>query len=166
MFLKEMRPVPHRPASRWRMSMRWSRAVALAAVSCALLAAFVVAASDDEHPTVEPVIPPGQEALIAGMLGRGMALPDCTLVGCGVAYTVIEATYDCLDGGVTLELGHPQNATDASAQTAQFAITVQSGTPPLDFQDALLSLVRAREGGFVWGWAEPAADAENDDAAE
>ena len=87
------------------------------------------------------------------MLGRGMALPDCTLVSCGVEYTVIEATYSCLDGDVTLELGHPQNATDASFQTAQFAITVQSGTPPPDLQDALVSLVRSREADFVWGWA-------------
>ena len=95
-----------------------------------------------------------------------MALPDCTLVRCGVDYTVIVATYSCLDGGVTIELGHPQNATDTSITTAQFAITVQSGTPPPDLQDALVSLIRSREADFVWGWQESAAAAENDDALE
>jgi len=95
-----------------------------------------------------------------------MALPDCTLVSCGVTYTVIEATYDCLDGGVALELGHPQSATDTSGRTAQFAVTVQSGTPTPDFSNALLSLVRSRERNFVWALAESAVDAENDDAAE
>jgi hypothetical protein len=164
MCLKEMRSVHHRPASRWRMTC--GRAVALAVVSCTLLVASVVAASEAESPTTEPVIPPGQEALIAGMLGRGMALPDCTLVSCGVDHTVIVATYSCLDGDVTLELGHPQNATDTSFETAEFAITVQSGTPPPDLQYALVSLVRSREADFVWGWQESAAAAENDDAPE
>jgi len=102
-------------------------------------------------------------ALIAGMLGRGMALPDCTLVSCGVDHTVIEATYSCVDGDVTLEFGHPQNAP---AQTAQFSITVQSGTAPPDLQSALVSLIRAREAGFVWGWQESASAAENDAAPE
>jgi len=101
--------------------MTCGRAVALAFVSYALLAASVVAATDAESPTLEPVIPPGQEALIAGMLGRGMALPDCTLVSCGVDHTVIEATYDCVDGDVTLrdELDVPQvEATIERAATA------------------------------------------------
>ncbi len=161
MYLKEMRSVPHCPAARRRMPC--GRAVAVAAVSSALLAASVVAASDDESRPVEPVIPPGQEALIARMLGRGMTLPDCTLVSCGVKYTVIEATYSCVDGDVTLELGHPQNAP---AQTAQFAITIQSGTAPPDLQNSLVSLVRSHEADFVWDWQESAAAAENDDDPE
>jgi hypothetical protein len=131
-----------------------------------LLTASVVLASDDESAPVEPVIPPGQEALIASMLGRGMALPDCTLVSCGVAYCVIEATYDCDGGGVALELGHPESATDASGRTAQFAITVQSGMAPPDFANAILSLVRSRERNFVWAVAETAPDAEDGAAAE
>lgn len=160
-----MRSAPHRSASPWRWTC--GRAVALTVVSWALLATSLVAASDAQSPPVEPVITPGQEALIASLLGRGMALPDCALVGCGVDHTVIVATYGCPDGDVTLELGHPQNATDTTTQTAQFAITVQSGTPPPpDFQQALVSLVRAREASFVWALAESAADAESNDAAE
>jgi len=160
-MVSKERLVPPHPAPRWPMTC--GRAVALAVVSCVLLAASVVAATEAEPPILEPVIPPGQEALIAGMLGRGIALPDCTLVSCGVDHTVIEATYSCVDGDVTLEFGHPQNAP---AQTAQFSITVQSGTAPPDLQSALVSLIRAREAGFVWGWQESASAAENDAAPE
>jgi hypothetical protein len=102
------------------------------------------------------------------MLGRGTAVDYCTLVSGGVQYTVIRATYDCLGSPVTLELGHPRNATGPSTQTGQFAIRVASGTPPPGFQDALASLVRSREGYFQWTWPEydPAAENEADDAAE
>jgi hypothetical protein len=48
--------------------MPLGRALALVTVSCTLIVASVAAASDAEPPTLEPVIPPGQEALIAGML--------------------------------------------------------------------------------------------------
>jgi hypothetical protein len=137
------------------------RALVLAALWCVLLATSVGAVT----PAIEFVIPPGQEALIASMLGRGMALPDCTLISGGVNFTVIEATYSCVGGSVTLELDHPQNA-DTSAQTAQFAISVRSGTPPLEFQEALVSLVLSRENSFVWAWAESGADAESVDAPE
>src|SRR5262249_27141540 len=114
--------------------------------------------------------PPGEEALIANMLGGATVLPDCRLVGCEVNYSVIQATYSCPDGRVAIELGHPQSATHPSTETAQFAITVVSGTPPRDFGRTLVSLVRSRESSFAWAWAESAAgsalDAESDDAAE
>src|SRR5438067_326947 len=110
-----MRPIHSRSASRWRMIC--GRGIVLAAASCALLAASVVTA-DDDYPTGEPAIPPGQEQLVAGMLGRGMALPQCTLISGSVEYTVIKATYHCLGGGVVaLELGHPRTAAITSIQT-------------------------------------------------
>ena len=151
-----MRPVHSRPASR---RMTCGRGVALAAVLCALLAASVVAA-DDDYPTGDPAIPPGEEEVIASMLGRGLALQYCTLASGGVDYTVIKATYDCLGGAVTLELGHPRNATVTSTQTAQFAVTVQSGSPPPGFQDALASLIRSHEQNFEWSWPEHGTAAE------
>ena len=160
-----MRSVESRPTSLWRMICR--RGVALAAALCALLAASVVAAGDDDHPTGEPAIPPGEEGVIAAMLGRGMMVNECTLIRGGVEYTVIKATYNCLAGEVTLELGHPRYATAASIQTGQFAITVQSGSPSAGFQDALASRVRSQEQNFAWSWPQGDAAAEADgDAAE
>jgi len=155
-----MRPVDSRPTSHWRIT--WGRGVALAALLSALLAASVVAADDDDRPAAEPAIPPGEEALIAAMLGRGMAVGECALIGAGVEYTVIKATYRCPGGETTLELGHPQNATVRSAQTKQFAITVESGSPPPIFQHALASRIRSHERDFQWGWQERPGAAEDD----
>jgi hypothetical protein len=52
-----------------------------------------------------------------------------------------------------------------SAQTKQFAITVESGSPPPIFQHALASLIRSHERDFRWGWQEHPGAAE-DDAAD
>jgi len=143
------------------------RGVALTAVLYASLAASVVAAEDGPG---DPAIPPGEEEIIGAMLGRGMPVSDCRLVSGGIRYTVIRATYSCVPAGeFTVELGHPRNATRTSVRTGQFAITVQSGTPPPDFQDALAALVRSREGYFEWSWPayDPAAENEDaDDSAE
>ena len=159
-----MRPVQSRRPS--RSCTTRARGVALAALSCALLAASVVAANDGDVPIGEPAIPPGEEELIAGMLGRGMALRDCTLASGGVEYTVIKATYACPAGAVSLVLDHPQNATAASMVTGQFAVTLQSGAPPAGFGEALASLIRAREAAFVWSWPEHEGAAADDEAAE
>ena len=158
-----MRPVHSRPESRWRMTC--ARGVALAAVLCVPLVASVVAADDGDHPTGDPAIPPGEEELIASMLGRGMALHDCTLISGGVEYTTIKATYDCPGGEVTLQLDHRRNATATSTQTGQFAITVQSGSPPLGFGDALASLIRSQEDDFQWSWPQQYDGAAEDDNA-
>ena len=100
------------------------------------------------------------------MLGRGMFVHDCTLASGGVEYTVIKATYACPGGAVSLQLDHPRNATATSTVTTQFAITVQSGSPPPGFENALASLVRSQEDGFQWSWPEDDAAADDDDADE
>src|SRR5438105_10179443 len=100
------------------------------------------------------------------MLGKGTRIGGCELIRSRVEYTVIKATYKCPHHGgrVAFELCHPLNVTaPSSIQTGQFAITLQSGSPPLSFQDALVSRIRSRETDFVWTWAEPAAV---DDALE
>jgi hypothetical protein len=140
-----------------------------AAALCVLLCAHVVAATDGDDPPGEAAIPPGEEELIASMLGRGIALHGCTLVRGGIEYTVVKAAYDCPDGEVSLQLQHPRNATEPSVQTARFAITLESGSPPREFAHALASRIRSQEGGFQWGWAEsdvPADDDADDTAAE
>ena len=137
--------------------------IALAVVLCASLAASSVAADDAGPSTADAVIPPGQEALIGAMLGRGMALHDCVLVSGGVQFSVIKATYRCLFGEVTLDLGHVETATAESLLTGQFAITLESGSPPEGFGDAVASLVRSHEDDIVWSW--PGYEAAGDDGA-
>lgn len=158
-----MRPVHTRPASRWRMICGYGGT--LAAVWCVWLAASVAAANDGDA-ALAPVIPPGEEAVIADMLGRGKTLPHCTLVSGGVEFNVITATYSCIYGNVTIALDHRRNATANSTQTGQFAVTIQSGSPPPGFADALTTLVRSQEGSFEWRWPERDAPvpAEDDDA--
>jgi len=132
--------------------------VALAAASCAFLAALAVASDDG----VDPAIPPGEEQVIAGMLGSGLRIYACTLVEGRAEYSVIKGTYACPAGGVAVRLDHPRNATATSTLTAQFAVTVDGGSPPPGFQEALATVVRSQERGFQWRWAAalpPADDA-------
>jgi hypothetical protein len=140
------------------------RGVALAIVLCAVLAVSAVGADGDDA-AEDPVIPAGEEELVARILGRGVTLHDCTLTRGGVQFTVINATYDCPGGEVTLQLGHPRSATMAAAHTGQFALTLQSGSPPPGFGDALVSLIRSEEGDFQWSSPayEGAAEDENAD---
>ena len=156
-----MRPVPTRPESAWRMVR--GRGAGFAALLCALLAASLVAAGDDNYPTGDPVIPPGEEELIGTMLGKGTALDHCALISGGVEYTTIKATYRCLGGEVRLELANLRNARASSTQTGQFAITVKRGSPPPGFRHALAALVRSQEDKFEWSWPESAAQDENAD---
>jgi hypothetical protein len=142
------------------------RAIALAAGLCALLSASIVGAQDDGGPATLPAIPPGEETLIAAMLGRGALVRDCKLVSGGVEYTAIKAVYHCPHGDVALELGHPENATGPSTETGQFAITVLAGTPLPGFADDLLSRIRSREDRFTWIRTEDNSGVEDDDAAE
>ena len=157
-----MRSVQSRPAPQSHLT--WRRRVALAGVLGALLAASVVAAGDDDFGN--PAIPPGEEQVVATMLGRGMALQYCTLVSGGVAYSVIKATYNCLTSEATFELRHPRYATAGSTRTEKFAITLASGSPPPGFQDVLTSLVRSHERDFEWSWPEYNPAAEGNDPAE
>jgi hypothetical protein len=164
--MRVMRAVRSHSGSSWLTTTR--RGLALTTLCYASLAAASVVAAED-YGDRYPAIPPGEERLIAAMLGRARLVRDCRLISGGVEYTVIKAIYDCPRGQVTLELGHLLNATEESIQTAQFAITIQSGSPPPGFQEALLSLIRSRETHFVWTWPSadaPFEDATGDDAAE
>jgi hypothetical protein len=152
-----MRAVRSHCGSSWLTA--FARGLALAILCHASLAASVAAA--DDHANRYPAIPPGEERLIASMLGRARLVRDCKLISGGVEYTIIKATYDCPRGHVSLELGHPASATDESTQTGKFAITLLSGSPPPGFQDAVLSLIQSRETHFVWTWAEDAVAEED-----
>jgi hypothetical protein len=129
--------------------------LALATLCHASLATPV--AAEDDAANRRAVIAPGEERLIAAMLGKAKRVRRCKLSSGGVEYTTIKATYECPDGPVSLELTHPQSTTDESIQTERFAMTLLSGSPPKGFQEALLSRIRPREGQFAWTWAEDAA---------
>jgi hypothetical protein len=106
----------------------------------------------NKHPR-EAVIRPGQEELVAEMLGRGAKLPGgCTWAGAEADHALIRATYSCPAGEVVFTLQHPSTGRGAPIQTERFAITVLSGNPPSGLADALATLIRSREGAFEWTW--------------
>jgi hypothetical protein len=110
------------------------------------------------------MIPPGQEELLTAMLGKGLTLAGCTLTDGAVVYTKVEATYACSGGTAVFELMHPSMAPPSAVETDQFAITLQSGSPPRSLTDSLVSLIRAREDQFEWeGLPEEGGKAANSD---
>jgi hypothetical protein len=117
----------------------------------ALLIAPVSAADKETAVNQGPVIPPGQEEVLAAMLGKGAALPDnCKLASADVDHTAIKATYTCPGGEVVFQLTHPSAAPAGAKHTDRFAITLLSGTPPAALQPALEALIRAKESAFKW----------------
>jgi len=125
--------------------------IALTLALCMLLARSAVGA--------EPVVPPGQDALMAAMFGAGIVLPGpCAFVD-GVANgPVIRATYQCPTGPVVFGLTHVSAASDGAIQTARFAITLAAGSPPGELVDALVWLVGSRESAFQWVANDDGAD--------
>jgi hypothetical protein len=102
------------------------------------------------------VIPPLREDLLAQMLGRGATLPgSCTFAGGEVERTLVRASYRCPQGDVVFEMRHPSKAPSGATQTARFAITLKSGSPPDGLADALASLVRSHEAAFEWKFTGP-----------
>ena len=133
------------------------------ALLCALLFAPALAA-DSPPVSPDPMIPPGEEELLADMLGRGVSPAGCQLTGAAVEYSIVKATYACAEGEAVFELRHPSSASASAIQTAQFAITLLSGSPPHSLADALVSLIRSREDAFEWEWPPGNdADAVDDD---
>src|SRR5437763_16333505 len=94
----------------------------------------------ESHMAEEYVIPPGQEEVLGAMLGKDGGLPgNCTLGTGDVQKTVVSATYACPKGAVVVELTHPDVAAAGATRTEKFAVRIESGTPPPDFQNALLA---------------------------
>ena len=129
-----------------------------ATLGCALLLAPALAAQEPLAAgeavipeELDAVIPPGQEGLLAEMLGQGTTLPEqCKLAGGEVDHSLIKATYACPGGEVVFELRHPSTAPAGATQTARFAITLLRGSPPAGLADALTSRIRSREMAFEW----------------
>ncbi len=97
------------------------------------------------------VVPPGQEDLLAQMLGLGAALPaECRFTDGDANGPIIRGDYVCGANQATFELHYPSDAPASAPRTAKFALVVHSGTPPPELTDALLSLIRSKEGPFEW----------------
>jgi hypothetical protein len=118
------------------------------AVFCALLLSTTYGAddADDDGVTYEAVVPPGQDDLMAALLGRAAVLPaECRFDGGGADGSVISARYHCPSGDVAYELTHPDKGDDGAVKTEQFALNLRSGSPPAGLQDALVAQIRYRE---------------------
>lgn len=133
--------------------MRWARRHLFGAVAVLAASFLAVAGWAADEPETAPlaVIPPGQEALLLAMLGRGVALPDgCELSDGRVEHNVVKATYTCPLGPVVVELAHPEAVEEPRATTEQFALRVESGSPPESLLDAIAAGVRKQEDQFQW----------------
>lgn len=126
-------------------------------IALLLLAGPVAARGEAEAPApaesapFQYVIPPGQEELLADMLGRGQTLPGgCTFTNGQIEKTAVVGTYTCSGGEVVAELQHPSLAPADAPHTATFALVVRKGALPADLSAALLERIGAREGGFQW----------------
>ena len=105
------------------------------------------------------VIPPGNDALLAKMVGRDTQLPsNCKFSEGSVEYTALRVTYDCPWGPVVLELSHPDQAPSNAVHTERFAVTQVSGSVPASLTDTVVALVRRSEGDFEWQTDPPALD--------
>ena len=94
-------------------------------------------------------IPPGQEELLATMLGKGARLPDgCAFADGLVDRDVVRATYRCPDGDVVIQLSHPSAGSAPAIVTKRFALRVVSGTPHADLLRAIEALIRSKEAEF------------------
>ncbi len=97
-------------------------------------------------------IPPGQEALVATMLGSRATFPaGCRLTGAEIRATAIRARYACDAGrSPTLELRDVEGSPEGSLRAGPFAITTPDGPAPDGLTDAVAALVRANAGAWRW----------------
>lgn len=125
------------------------RAALLAWAALTLLSLRTAAYGEQSNPTA--VILPGQEALLADMLGRGATLPDgCTFTGGQVEQTAARGTYDCSGSEIAIELRHPTTAPPDGTSAEKLAVVTVRGTPPAALIAALRERVRQREAAFEW----------------
>jgi hypothetical protein len=117
----------------------------------------------------EAVVPPGQDELLATMLGRETTLPGhCRFNGGRADGPLVQVKYACPAGEVVVDLVHPSVAPDESQVTERFALTLRSGKPPTGLTDSLFWLIRSKESQFEWSWnavdEAPEAEGTGDDS--
>src|SRR5438046_2290078 len=128
------------------------RACAAAALGTTLAALAAAAQEPPQKPA--RVIPPGQEALLADMLGRGAGVlaKGCRFETAEVRRNFVLATYGCpRRSKAYVELHHPEASPNAPVRTGQFAILVTSGQASIpELMRAVAARVSAREKQFRW----------------
>jgi hypothetical protein len=134
------------PGGRTRAGGELLRALAIGSI----LVARTAAAGAETQERVDRVIPPGQEELLAEMLGRGMALPGgCRFDGADADGAIVTARYACDAGRAVIELRPPGDAPTA-LRTQQFTIVVRGRSVPAGLSEAVAELIRAREARLEW----------------
>lgn len=100
----------------------------------------------------EAVIPPGQEKLLADMLGGDDLPGGCKYTSGSVEYDTVKVTYACPGGETTVELTHTDSAAEGAIETERFALNVTAGSPPAELMTGLVERIRAGEEKFEWTW--------------
>jgi len=107
---------------------------------------------------IRPLIRPGQEEVIADMLGRGeLLVGSCRLVEGQIDGAGVTGTYSCTEGRFGVRLDHPSRAPADATRTRDFAVVLVAGSPPPGFLDALADRVRRDEPSFEWLLEAPPA---------
>jgi lysophospholipase L1-like esterase len=118
---------------------------------------LLLSVAQERSAWANPVIPSGQEAEVAELLGRGVTFPDeCVWNGSSIASDRISTEYRCRSGTYRLSLMHPSAASTTPWRTAKFAVVETPPSPPPEFMQALVSRIRAEEVRFRWLEPEPA----------
>ncbi|MBI3784757.1 MAG: hypothetical protein HY270_15295 [Deltaproteobacteria bacterium] len=139
-----------RERAMWKVLIR----VVQASLVCLLGLSLGIIALDQWSADRVAVIPPGQEDLLAAMLGRDGGLPpSCFWKGAHAERGRVVSTYECGGSRLEIELRHPSQGTSTAVRTSRFAIVVSRGVEPADLIAALASNVRSREAAFGWEWS-------------
>jgi hypothetical protein len=105
------------------------------------------------------VVPPGQEDLVAEMLGRGEDVgPGCRLTAVDIEPTRIEGAYACQgqSGEARVALTYPSSSSPPAARTTrEFVLSARSA--PESLLVALEERIRAREAAWRWATAADGA---------
>lgn len=103
------------------------------------------------------VLPPGQDDLVAGLLGRGAALPGgCAWQAAAIDHDRVVSRYDCGGRVVEVQLVHASVAPAGASVAGSTALVAGPGAPPA-LVDALAARLRARDAALTW--ARPGPDA-------
>jgi hypothetical protein len=102
-------------------------------------------------------VPPGQEDLVAEMLGRGQPMGGCLLTQVDMKPAAVEGTYQCEeDGGlVGVVLEYPSPGRPAAFTTQEFSVSTRD-EPPAELLAALRNRITEREAD--WRWADVGGD--------
>src|SRR5271165_3107931 len=91
------------------------------------IAGFALLLAPAARADVGHVVPPGQEDLVAEMLGRGEGLGGCELVQVDMHPSAIEGAYRCQEvhDGVVVVLEYPSTEPRVTFSTLKFAVSTR-----------------------------------------